>query len=41
VTEATFESRCPVYDQTIHEGEPIAANQDDEFCHRQCVEEEE
>lgn len=38
-TEATHESRCPVCDQPIHEGELIEQNADREWCHRDCADE--
>lgn len=38
--DATFDSRCPVCDEMIREGDEIAADADGEWCHADCVEDE-
>jgi len=38
--EATFKSRCPCCDEMIYEGDEIEADEDGEWCHAACVEDE-
>ena len=37
VIPAAYESRCPVCDLPIYEGDPISPNDDDEWCHEDCA----